>query len=330
MAVYETDPQENRWLQIARWFGTRFRPKLGWIAYLSCLFLMLLPAMGVREAGWVNVRRTNVTLEWIGPVGLTVTWWLLSRWRLFAGREPARPGWLRGIVAGGMILFWFLLAALTVTQTMVHWIPGPRSLLQGLRTGDWLSLWSGVLADWFSLAQRFTGWWQGVQEGGAIQDDLVFLTLSGIVIWLVASLTSWLALRGRSGLVVALPGLWLVGGIQFYGNQSRAPVIFALILAIALHTWLDQRRNEQRWQARHIDYNPALLLDRALATGFISLFVLLLAGVTPTVSIDRLAFAAYERLNTVYEPVENLGERLFPDLERPGGNRFGRIGSGLP
>jgi len=314
-------------VRLLRWLDRRIRPALGWGVLVAGLILALLPASGVRSARWIDMRASGVALEWVGPVALLVTWLLMGAVRrLVQGR-----GMVVRVIAGGLAsLLWLVLALATLTQVVVHWLPGASHLQAALAGGDWQPVADGIAADWLSLLWRFGEWQRGILAGGAHQDDLVFLWLVGVVIWLAVSATAWLLLRTRNGLVSSLPLLWLLGTIQFYGTNERFPLAVGLALALLLHFWLDHRALEDGWQKRQIDYSPGLILDRAMIGAGLSFLVLVVGLSIPPVSVNRLAWQVYEVMQPVYQPMQDLSEQMFPDLQRRSGLRFGRIGSGLP
>lgn len=325
-ALYEQE-YTHPIVRFAKWLDRRIRPALGWFVFVAGLILSILPASGVRSARWIDMRPSGVALEWVGPVALLVTWLLVA-----AVRRLSRG---RGLVvavpaAGVTLLLWLLLGLATLTQVVVDWLPSFGSLRAAFASGEWQPVAEGIAADWLSLLWRFGEWQRGILAGGAHQDDLVFLWLAGALIWLAVSATAWLLLRTRNGLVGCLPTLWLLGTIQFYGSGERFSLAVGLALTLALHFWLDQRSLEESWQARRIDYSPGLAVDRALTTAGLSALILLVAVLVPPVSVNSLAWRVYEVMQPVYQPMEDLSEQLFPELERRSGLRFGRIGSGLP
>ncbi|MFZ1753497.1 MAG: transglutaminase domain-containing protein [Caldilineaceae bacterium] len=309
------------------WIDLSFRPTLGWGVFVAGLILAFLPAAGVRSARWINMRSSGVALEWVGPVALLVVWLLYSA----VARVGKRRGrFVTGFFAGFALFWWLLLGLAVLTQVIVDWLPGLAALRQAVASGNWQPVADGIAADWLSLVWRFGEWQRGILAGGAHQDDLVFLWLVGAVIWLAVSATAWLLLRTHNGLVGSLPALWLLGTIQFYGSGERLPMAVGLAVALILHFWLDHRSLEASWQARRIDYSPGLLLDRTVVSlGLVGL-VLLVGLLIPPVSVNWLAWQVYEVMQPVYQPMEDLGEQMFPELQRRSGLRFGRIGSGLP
>ena len=314
-------------VRLGGWLIRRLRPELGWVALLTGMLLALLPALAVDQAGWVNLRRMGVTLLWIGPLGVVLGWLLHRLLRALLRSHRAGLRLLGGLLwSGGMALA----GLVAVTEALLRWLPGPTQLWQTMRQDTWALLGQALAERLLSLAQRVIWWWQGVQAGGAAQDNLVFLLGMGLLLWLVAALSAWLALRFRNGLVMALPTLWLLSLLLYYGSQERALLLLALGLTLFLHAWLDGQALLGRWQAQGVDFNPALLQDRLMAVAGAGLLILGLAGVTPNVSLPALTRRAYQALAPYYQRTEQLGQRLFPELERAPRGRRGGVVSGLP
>ncbi len=178
--------------------------------------------------------------------------------------------------------------------------------------------------------ERYAIWWTGIQGGGAVQDDLVFAGMAGMLFWFLGLLTAWMARRGMSGLATALPTLWMTGTLLIYTRQGRLVVAAALLLAIALQLLLDQQRLFDRWNRRGYDYSSDVMLDRYLMAGGLALVVVLSTAALPNLSVDPIARRYYEVLAPFNQEAEALAERLFPDIEGSG-RRFGRgVAGGLP
>ncbi len=313
--------ERRNWvLSFLDWGVRHFRPPLGWATFGAALVLLLLCTTALREAHWVNISRYGVVPEWSLLIGLPVAWWLVHR-----SRQPVlfwRPL---------LFIVWLGIGVLTTSQVILGWIPSIGRIRQIALAQAWPALINDILAQWTSWGWRLRDWWVGVQSGGALQDDIVFLTLIVSTLWLISGLTAWLALRTRSGLVTALPALWTLTLILYYGSGARYLLIAALAIAILLHLWLDQATLEQSWMQRNIDFSTALIIDRAGVVLGITLLILVVAWVIPSPRVDVTMRWAYERLGPVYKPIEQTGKRLFPDLDRPMRGRLGGgIGDGLP
>jgi transglutaminase-like putative cysteine protease len=325
-----TLPAERRHptMVVLLWFADRFRPRLGWMTFVGALLLSLLPVWAVHDAGWVNLRRAGVMLEWVVLFGLVLSWWLIS-WgrRLSAHAAQGRRFFLNFL----FFVLWLMMGVLVVSQVVIHWMPSPLRLWRTAFDGTWPVLLTEITQDWLGFGWRFEQWLGGVRTGGALQDDLIFLVFLALILWATTGLTAWLALRTQRGLFLALPPLWILTLALYYSNNQRWLLILGLAIAILLHFWLDHSSLEARWQRLAIDYSPILLLDRFFVVVGAMLLVLVLAALIPSPSVTATMYWAYEHLRPVYDPIQETGKRLFPELERQPRGRFGTgIGSGLP
>ncbi len=327
----------------------RFRPSLGWMVWGIGLMIALLPALAIREAEWIDLRRVRVNLEWVCLFSLWSAWWLVARLRGWAVRvfprsdRPRTEGdgspvshvrrRLRIIAVyvtyGLSFILWTCLGILILSQVLVHWIPGPVDLWRAANANDLLALVEGVAVELDGLVLRYLDWARGVQAGGAYQDDFVFLTLFGAIFWLLGGVTALLSLVTRHGLIAGTPALWVLATFLFYGRQGRLLILIGFAAAILLHVLLDQQRMEKRWARHRADFSPMLLADRMLSVGAAAVLIGLTAAFMPNVVIRPLAYKVYQTMTPVYDSVDDVTERMFPDLK--GGRRgLGRLGTGLP
>lgn len=326
-----TRPEEDApaLLRGLRMLITRGRPALGWSALLTAALLVLLPALGLRANRWLNLGSLQGALAWSGPLALAVVWWLLG-W----GKALSRRRWRRR--RGWVALPLFLLCGVVVVmQLTLAWLPGPGLLLHTAQTGAWAALWVELLDRWLSFGRRMELWSQGVMQGGAAQDNLIFAVIGASVLWLLGGLTGWLLRRTGQGYVAAAPSLWLLGFILLYSSSGRYLLLLGLALTVALHTLLEQAALVQRWQALRLDYSPSVLTDRLTWVVGATLLLVTLAAVMPNLYITPLVTWYYGVLAPVNARVEALGERLFPDLRatsrlRGGGGDFLQTDQGLP
>ena len=104
----------------------------------------------------------------------------------------------------------------------------------------------------------------------------------------------------------------------------------ALAAAILLHLLLDQSKLHDRWVAQGLDFNPALALDRVIATFFVSVLLLALAAVTPSIGSNRIAWWYYRQMEPINERFEAASKQMFPDLQATGGVFGYGVAGGLP
>ena len=341
--------QRNVFVRFFLYAVDRFRPPLGWVVWGVGLLIALLPAIAIREAGWIDLGRVRVTLEWVSFFGLFCGWLLVYRLRVFWERTlPPRPEqalvesghsdppanhsskrYVAFIVYGLSFLLWTILGALIVSQVLVHWIPGPIDLWRAAMSYDLRPLAVGVTTDLNGLVLRYSDWARGVEAGGAYQDDFVFLSLFGVVLWILSGVTALLALTTRNGLIAGTPALWVLATFLFYGRQGRLLILIGFAAALLLHVLLDQQRMERNWARHRTDFSPMLLTDRMLSVGAGAVLIGLVAAFMPNIVISPLAYKVYQTMTPVYDSVDDVTERMFPDLK--GGRRgLGRLGSGLP
>lgn len=327
----------------------RYRPILGWLVLGIGLTLALLPALAIREAEWIDLGRVRVNLEWVSLFGLLSSWRLFVVLRRWAAHIRSKySGFIQGedegysagsrhrihrsyfafvLVLG--ILLWIALGGVIVSQVLVHWIPGPFDFWRALNAGDLLALAAGVEADLNGLVLRYSDWARGVQAGGAYQDDFVFLTLFGVLLWFLSGATALLILATRNGLIVGAPVLWVLATFLFYGGQGRPLILIGFAATVLLHVLLDQQRMERSWISHRTDFSSMLLADRLISVGVGAVLIGLVAGFMPNIVISPIAYRVYQTMTPVYDSVDEVTERMFPDLK--GGRRgLGRLGTGLP
>lgn len=310
-------------VRAALWLGRWARPALGWGVLLSCMALAALPAVALRANQWLALGSLQTLLEWFGPLAVVATW-LVWGWRTEQQKEH---GPVTGVARGLGIV---LLGAVVVSQLLLTWAPGPARLWQALQAGTWSSVLPEVLGRWSAFGERGLLWWQGVQAGGAAQDNLVFGALAGGVIWLLGVLTGWLARRTRQGYAAAASSLWLLGTILLYSTSGRYLLITGLALTILLQLLLDHGLLVERWTALRLDYSPGLLMDRVLSVLSAAVLVLTVAAVMPNLYFTPLVRQYYVWIAPLNEQAEALAERLFPDMRASSRLRGGGLGEGMP
>ncbi|MBX3015308.1 MAG: transglutaminase domain-containing protein [Caldilineaceae bacterium] len=292
------------------WAGlvARYRPWLGWLVLFTSMGLAALPAQGLGENRVAELARMQAGVGGVGPLAVLVTWlWLgwrrpraLTRWWLL--------NWLFGV------LLLVGVGLLVLGQALVQWLPTVTQLASTVMTGQWAALGGQIVGDWVSLGTRFSLWWQGVQAGGAAQDNLIFAALAGALFWGFGLLTAWLVRRFRQGLPAAAPLLWLLGTILLYSGTNRSLMVAGVLLALLLHILLDQQRLVERWEALRLDYNPDLRWDRFLTVALVAAVLFLLAGLMPNLYSQSLVTRYYRWIAPVDQQLEAFQGRLFPDL----------------
>lgn len=312
------------WWRVAIWLERTLRPALGWGVLVSCALLALVPALVLRANNWLSLGSLYVVLDWSGPLAVVTAWWLWG-WRIpvVIGQGMARYLPWRGVVH-------LLVGSVVVSQLALGWLPGPALLWETVRTGAWWLPLERTITIWLNAAARAGVWWQGVQSGGAAQDNLIFAIIGGSVLWIAGGLTAWLARRTRQGYAAAAPSIWLTGTILLYSSSGKWLLLWGLALAVVLHFFLDLDRLAARWRDLGLDYNPSVMLDRFLALASACALILTLAALMPNLYWRPLVERYYEAVSPWMLTLEGMAERLFPDARGTSRLRGGAVAGGLP
>ncbi len=307
----------------SRWLVAYARPYLGWPVLLISLALVALPTMALGENRVEELRRIQAGIDWVGPLAVLTTWAWLGWWQPWALR--GHPWRRLGIVLGMLVT-----AIVVLSQVLAGWLPTLDDLWRTLVGNQWLALGQQIIGDWAVVITRFGLWWQGVQSGGATQDNLIFAIFAGCFFWIAGLLLAWLARRYQQGLLAAAPVLWLLGTLILYGNSGRSLMVSGILLALVLHFVLDQHTLVQRWQDKQLDFSPGLFTDRLLtAAGALALLVVL-AGFLPNWYFEGIVLRYYAWIEPVDARLEAFRARLFPDLKGTSRLRSGGALDGLP
>lgn len=315
----EPQPRTHWALALAAWLVRTLRPRLGWVVFIVTVSLVLCALLGLEATRWVSVRQARFSFTWLALLVPTSAWLIHLATRFPVAR----------------ILAHLLLAPLILAQILVGWLPSFSELWTTLGSDPLAPTWTDL--GWQMVAAlervwlRITLWVDGVRGGGATQDDLVFLALALLVIWIATALTVELLHATQRGLISALPLLWLIGAIIYYSNDNRYYLVAAIALALVLHLRLDQQALFADWGRRAVAFSPDLTLDRMFAAAPLLAVVLILAAFTPNLFIRPLARSVYDAMRPWNDRLVNVGDRLFPDMQRDFYNRFASGGlGGLP
>ena len=316
---------QDLWVwRLILWLERQTRPYLGWGVLVACVTLAALPAMALHVNQWLDLGSLQPVLDSIGPAAVLVVWWMLG-WR---GPPPRRRGRSFRLALGSVAVL--VIGILILTQLMIGWLPGPSGILRTVHTGDWVALSDTVVSRWASLLARFALWWKGVLSGGAAQDNLVFTTVGGLIIWAIGAITGWLARSMRQGILASAPSLWLLTAILLYSSTGRMLLVGALAVTICLQLMLDQRALMERWQTLGLDFSPAIFIDRLFAVMAGAGLVLVVAALMPNLYVRPLVVRYYEIMSPLNRRMETYAERLFPDVKGTSRIRGGGLAGGLP
>ena len=265
---------------------------------LGCL------AFSVLEVGWVRDDRFIIPLLTLGFIGSAVL--------------AVRPikSWVAGIilVTLGVALSAALVADLWPGGTLIG--RGPEAI------AGYLSLRAALFLD------SAAGWFAAVFRGGRSTETVVFalgLALGG---WLTAVFLAWSVYRMRRPFLgLTLAGLALLAN-TYFGRAGLYWVAIFFGLALTAGIYLTHLLREEEWEARDIDFPADMRTDLLFYTAGLSIGVMALAMVIPTLNVRAIAdtFRNHETVIAAEQALDRAFGGILPPRPATGTSR----GEGLP
>ncbi len=291
----------------------RLRPREGWLVLALTLWAVVTVPLAAQDIGWVP------GLDRLVPVAIVAV--LLG---LFLARSPfsGRVGAVFSAILGVEFVLGFVGRVAppfwaTVREAIyaVRWL---YALTQGVIGRvpflPVLEVWGERAWDFWL---RLSVWAQGIRQGGAQQDNLLFLVFSGLVIWGVGVWAGWWVFRRRQGLIALLPAGVLLADNVFFAREGESWTISFVAALLMLLVGLRMYSLERRWSRLGIDYSEEIRWGLYITGAFVSAAIIVLMPVVPTVASQRVADAFWNLFSSPWQQVEKSAERMFPELERP-------------
>lgn len=315
-------------LLLDRWY----RPQTGRMT----LFLLAALQLGIpsvlRSTEWVDFDTANLAPEWLTVGGMLAGWLTARVGTRTSGRLARATGWL---VAIGAILLGCLLLIQQLTGITGRIADSsPVIANEASMAVVAVELWSHAVAEIGSslqgLGRRIDFWMQGVRGPGAQQDDLIFIGICGLVLFLVAFHATWMTLSERPVLYGLLPSVTLTAFIVFYSQGSRLSAVAYLAGMLLLYAWQGHRHQKASWEDRGMDYPESLVFDRALGSLAMLAVMVALASVAPSINVREIQ----RWVNSILHPVDtvttDVGSRMFPEMQSKFYGRRQSEAGGLP
>jgi transglutaminase-like putative cysteine protease len=270
------------------------------------LLLVVLGSVALGLADAVRGLDTGLLLTMAG-LGLLIGWAL--------ARSPL-PGWLGGIVAVGLGTEAVILRVgrlggtlLSLLRTLSHlawelWWPGPRGDLSwpaGWEAGSgWplhdvpdggpvllalTELWSGVS----TLLVRLYHWSLALASGAAAFDPVAVALVWSLTLWVIAVWAGWWVRRCDRPLQGVAPAGALLGVSLFYVRGDPIPLLLLLGATLLLMTLISHNARQRHWGTAGIDFPGDLGQDLAMVTVSLSLALVALAALAPSITVQQIA-----------------------------------------
>ncbi|MDX1613882.1 MAG: transglutaminase domain-containing protein [Candidatus Promineifilaceae bacterium] len=139
-----------------------------------------------------------------------------------------------------------------------------------------------------ALGQRLAGWLLALGRGEPRFDPVAVAVLWLLALLAVAVWAAWAVRRRGQPMLGLLPALLLLAAMLTASSASAFSLAPALALTLILKASLAHRRQEQRWQEEGLAYSARFGRNATWAAAGLALSLLLLALLTPSISIYRL------------------------------------------
>lgn len=293
----------------------RLRPTIGWTAFVLALVAVLASALGVVRARWVDGDEMLVYVALVSA--------LLNA---ILAHTALRAHWAALISAGSGLLY--------VSQSLARFIPPPlRATIELARGAQWLwmrtvhsggqldlipptlPLWSQSGTRLLTLGERLSSWANTLVTGQSDQNPVAFLFVAGLIVWGGAAWAMWITMRRGQAVLAMLPlGLGLSVSAYLGGGTIGYLATFAcsvlMLLPILNLSW-----QERRWEDAGIDYSTEIRFDVWQVTVLFAIAALILALITPSISIPRLLIAFWDVASRPMQTLEDAVLRFFGNVE---------------
>jgi transglutaminase-like putative cysteine protease len=301
---------------------------LAWLIYRVGLgtllsLVLLLVVLGSVALGLADVVRglDAGLLLTVAGLGLLIGWGLAI--------SPL-PGWLGGIVAfglgveavvlrvgrlgGGLLLLLRTLVHLTwgVWWQPLHGIPDGGPVLLAV-----VELWSGVS----TLLTRLYHWSLALVLGEAAFDPVAVALVWSLTLWFVAVWAGWWVWRRDRPLQGVTPASALLGASLFYVRGNPIPLLLLLGATLLLVALIAHNARQRRWGMTRIDFPGDLGQDLAMITVPLSLALVALAALTPSITVQQVAGWAGRLIREQASEAKPLADSLGLQ-PRPGSATF--------
>ncbi|MCI0609527.1 MAG: DUF3488 and transglutaminase-like domain-containing protein, partial [Anaerolineae bacterium] len=219
------------------------------------------------------------------------------------------------IAALGLIGVWILGAALipplidlfkSISPVIPQLNPALRSPIV-VDTNAIAEAWSIIPQASSALAARLQTWMIGINRNVTVNDALVRNMMWILIVWLISASTGWFAGR-RNAIAALLPSVLLLAAVTSYSERKIEAfwsVVFMMLLLMGVWNY---KNHAQQWEKQKMDYSESIRYDSGQAVFFFTIFIGLVAFITPSISWREIRdFLREWNQSTQSEAAEMLG-----------------------
>ncbi len=248
--------------------------------------------------------------------------------------------WAEGLdtlyfVAVGSALAGFFLAKSQFPDVVAHLF----SLVYGIA---WVAFLGGNLLPpqfaWrekmIELGIRINEWLWTATHGGTSEDNLIFVLLLALILWLAGYLSAWYSFRQHKAWESVVPcGLVLLWNLYYASPRLELYLVAYLFFAllVVMHSNLSIRKRE--WRTARINYSSDISLAFLRAGVIFSIVVISFAWLAPGAAAGQQLSNIGSFLDEPWQKVQEIWNRLFSAVKyygtvypNPFGNSLGLTG----
>jgi transglutaminase-like putative cysteine protease len=256
--------------------------KEGWVTVICLLLVNLSVAWAIQAAGWaegLSVLQSSVLVG--GLVGIV----------LAKSRVPNRIAHLLSLL-GGWAWSAYLTSQAIAPASQVPW----RLAVIDLDTG---------LQDFFLT----------VIQGGSGANNYVFVLLLAFALWIMAYFGAWAVFRWqRVWWAVIVAGVALLLNVNYAQDDLTQYLILFLISGLLLVVRANVAVYEQEWRRSQVDYSSDLISSTLQAGLVISIVVILVAWMAPSVLASRPLQPFWDKVAEPWRKLQERSAEVFQNL----------------
>jgi transglutaminase-like putative cysteine protease len=146
-------------------------------------------------------------------------------------------------------------------------------------------LWAGVS----TLLVRLYHWSVALASGAADFDPVAVALVWGLSLWVIAVWAGWWVRRCNRPLHAVAPAGALLGVSLFYVRADPIPLLFLLGATLLLMALIGHDAGQRRWGTAGIDFPGDLGQDLAVVVVPLSLVLVAVAALTPSITVQQVA-----------------------------------------
>ncbi|MFP4343245.1 MAG: transglutaminaseTgpA domain-containing protein [Anaerolineales bacterium] len=260
------------------------------------MFLLWVVGVAAIVSGWLlaqNVKRRHWAVLWAVVLGLTGLLVRVGRLDRYIGRLL----WLGGgfVVRGVEHLGRLLLEMETLPPD----------------AGPFIEVLSEFGTSLSILFTRTVTWILSIFHGAPLFDPAAATLVWGFVLWMAAVWAGWMVRRRARPLVAVVPLGVLLGAVLSYTFATTGALLFMMGFVLVLMAVVAHNVRERRWERENVDYSTDLRAELIGGAIAISIGLMVIAVLTPSISVDDVVdFFRELRTPETAETTERVAESL--------------------